>query len=183
MVHIICNRFDNYLNRFGKCFKKELTKTRTEKQNCIEKLKARLESEKITLAASFIDRRTAERSRVCDEKGAIICQGVFEKGVPEKRPRCIHKHHTVNPYGTSTSLLVFRNSYNLDHTIAIKNIAESARKVIDENGTLNIEKIFELLFRPNNLKFVHVHCHKHNERKYLNQDGTDLILEELLFAS
>uniref|UniRef100_A0ABM5EL37 DNAation factor subunit beta isoform X2 n=1 Tax=Pogona vitticeps TaxID=103695 RepID=A0ABM5EL37_9SAUR len=70
--------------------------------------------------------------------------------------------HSINPYGNKESRILF-STWNLDHVIEKKRtvLPTLAEAVQDREGKeVNWEYFYRLLFTVDNLKLVHIVCHK-----------------------
>lgn len=102
----------------------------------------------------YFDRTKNER--MCDKKGWFQCEGPFDS------ERC-DNFHTINPYASRGYRQLF-GLWNLDHVI------EKSREVLPKlivaaktkkkHERINWEHVYKLLFTRENLKFVHIGCHK-----------------------
>ncbi|XP_068606735.1 DNA fragmentation factor subunit beta [Brachionichthys hirsutus] len=122
----------------------------------------------------YFDRMENGPDRLCTREGWFTCQGSFD------RDKCLSLH-SINPYGSRESRVVF-STWNLDHRI------EKKRAVIPtlmdalqnrESTDINLTYFYRLLFTRENLKLVHIVCHKkgaHNltcddEQVFIKKDG------------
>ncbi|XP_031469427.1 DNA fragmentation factor subunit beta [Phasianus colchicus] len=105
---------------------------------------------------SYFDRTEEEAAmRLCTKEGWFSCQGPFD------RDDCPCKH-SINPYTNRESRILF-STWNLDHIIEKKRsvVPELAEAVKTRDGReVNWEYFYQLLFTMNNLKLVHIACHK-----------------------
>lgn len=113
---------------------------------------------------SYFDRGAAAGSRLCTAEGWFCCQGPFDEAECASR-------HSINPYGSRESRVVF-STWNLDHVIEKKRavlpaLAEAVRA--GAGREVDWEYFYRLLFTAENLKLVHVACHK----KTAHQLGCD----------
>ncbi|KAM9370130.1 DNA fragmentation factor subunit beta [Phaethornis superciliosus] len=104
---------------------------------------------------SYFDRTEEEALRLCTPQGWFSCQGPFD---------CDHCpcKHSINPYSNRESRILF-STWNLDHIIEKKRVIvpELAEAVKTRNGKeVNWEYFYQLLFTMENLKLVHIACHK-----------------------
>ncbi|MEQ2162904.1 hypothetical protein GOODEAATRI_024809, partial [Goodea atripinnis] len=70
--------------------------------------------------------------------------------------------HSINPYGSRESRIVF-STWNLDHRIEKKRtIIPSLLEALQNHKTTDINLIYfyQMLFTRENLKLVHIACHK-----------------------
>uniref|UniRef100_A0A8B9RST5 DNA fragmentation factor subunit beta n=1 Tax=Accipiter nisus TaxID=211598 RepID=A0A8B9RST5_9AVES len=103
----------------------------------------------------YFDRREEEAVRLCTAEGWFSCQGPFD------RDDCPCKH-SINPYSNRESRILF-STWNLDHIIEKKRavVPELAEAVKTRDGReVNWEYFYQLLFTVDNLKLVHIACHK-----------------------
>ncbi|NXH84119.1 DFFB factor, partial [Edolisoma coerulescens] len=104
----------------------------------------------------YFDRREEEEAaRLCTAEGWFSCQGPFD------RDDCPCKH-SINPYSNRESRILF-STWNLDHIIEKKRavVPELAEAVKTRDGReVNWEYFYQLLFTLDNLKLVHIACHK-----------------------
>ncbi|KAG8505453.1 DNA fragmentation factor subunit beta [Galemys pyrenaicus] len=104
---------------------------------------------------SYFDRSAAAGGRLCTPEGWFSCQGPFDADSCASR-------HSINPYGNRESRVLF-STWNLDHVIEKKRtvIPALAAAARDQNGReVNWEYFYSLLFTAENLKLVHIACHK-----------------------
>ncbi|XP_065593973.1 DNA fragmentation factor subunit beta [Cyrtonyx montezumae] len=104
---------------------------------------------------SYFDRTEEEAARLCTREGWFSCQGPFDQD------DCPCKH-SINPYSNRESRILF-STWNLDHIIEKKRsvVPELAEAVKTRDGReVNWEYFYQLLFTVNNLKLVHIACHK-----------------------
>ncbi|KAM5324156.1 DNA fragmentation factor subunit beta isoform 2-T2 [Glossophaga mutica] len=103
----------------------------------------------------YFDRGAKAGSRLCTPEGWFSCQGPFDTASCASR-------HSINPYGSRESRVLF-STWNLDHVIEKKRtvIPTLAEAIEDQGGRqLDWEYFYGLLFTCENLKLVHVTCHK-----------------------
>ncbi|NXX97689.1 DFFB factor, partial [Centropus bengalensis] len=104
----------------------------------------------------YFDRREEEAARLCTAEGCrLVLQGPFD------RADCPCKH-SINPYSNRESRILF-STWNLDHIIEKKRavVPELAEAVKTRDGReVNWEYFYRLLFTVENLKLVHIACHK-----------------------
>ncbi|XP_069466356.1 DNA fragmentation factor subunit beta isoform X2 [Ambystoma mexicanum] len=103
----------------------------------------------------YFDRREEETRRLCTSEGWFSCQGPFDAD------DCLAKH-SINPYSNRESRILF-STWNLDHRIEKKRtiVPALAQAVKEQNGRqVNWEYFYQLLFTLENLKLVHIACHK-----------------------
>nr|XP_023649418.1 DNA fragmentation factor subunit beta [Paramormyrops kingsleyae] len=116
--------------------------------NMLEKLKV------TKYNGCYFDRRQ-ESDCMCSREGWFSCQGAFDQD-------SCSSLHSINPYGNRESRILF-STWNLDHVI------EKKRTIIPtlvdalghrSHGEINWEYFYRLLFTRENLKLVHIVCHK-----------------------
>ncbi|XP_075046092.1 DNA fragmentation factor subunit beta [Mixophyes fleayi] len=103
----------------------------------------------------YFDRTEVKTNRLCTAEGWFSCQGPFDMN------DCTSKH-SINPYSNRESRIVF-STWNLDHRIEKKRtiVPCLTEAVKESNGRqVNWEYFFNLLFTMENLKLVHIACHK-----------------------
>ncbi|XP_019367172.1 PREDICTED: DNA fragmentation factor subunit beta isoform X1 [Gavialis gangeticus] len=103
----------------------------------------------------YFDRREEAAARICTSEGWFSCQGPFDMDA------CLCKH-SLNPYSNRESRILF-STWNLDHVIekkrtVIPTLAEAVNK--QDGREVNWEYFYQLLFTMDNLKLVHIACHK-----------------------
>ncbi|XP_062854534.1 DNA fragmentation factor subunit beta [Trichomycterus rosablanca] len=115
----------------------------------VEKLKS------MRYNGNYFDRTDKELHRLCSKEGWFSCQGAFDENMCESL-------HSINPYGNRESRILF-STWNLDHRI------EKKRTVIPtlvealhgkKSSDINLDYFYKLLFTRENLKLVHIVCHK-----------------------
>ncbi|MCI4380685.1 hypothetical protein PGIGA_G00242840 [Pangasianodon gigas] len=115
----------------------------------VEKLKS------MRYHGSYFDRTEKELHRLCTKEGWFSCQGAFNLDQCESL-------HSINPYGNRESRILF-STWNLDHRI------EKKRTIIPtlvnalqgkKSSDINLDYFYKLLFTRENLKLVHIVCHK-----------------------
>ncbi|XP_026188886.1 DNA fragmentation factor subunit beta [Mastacembelus armatus] len=104
---------------------------------------------------SYFDRTEKEPDRLCTREGWFTCQGSFDQ-------KMCQFLHSINPYGNRESRIIF-STWNLDHRI------EKKRSIIPtlldalqshKSADVNLNYFYSLLFTKENLKLVHIVCHK-----------------------
>ncbi|XP_020636833.3 DNA fragmentation factor subunit beta isoform X1 [Pogona vitticeps] len=119
----------------------------------VEAMLKKLKSERYN--GRYFDRSAQENARLCTPEGWFSCQGPFDA---ESCPG----RHSINPYGNKESRILF-STWNLDHVIEKKRtvLPTLAEAVQDREGKeVNWEYFYRLLFTVDNLKLVHIVCHK-----------------------
>ncbi|KAM7100308.1 DNA fragmentation factor subunit beta isoform 1-T1 [Molossus nigricans] len=104
---------------------------------------------------SYFDRGAEAAGRLCTPEGWFSCQGPFDMADCASR-------HSINPYGNRESRVLF-STWNLDHIIEKKRtvIPTLAEAVEEQDGRqVDWEYFYSLLFTSENLKLVHIACHK-----------------------
>lgn len=105
--------------------------------------------------ASYFDRGAQTGGRLCTPEGWFSCQGPFDM------EDCVSKH-SINPYSNRESRILF-STWNLDHLIEKKRtiVPTLAEAIREQDGReVNWEYFYSLLFTSENLKLVHIACHK-----------------------
>ncbi|ELK10593.1 DNA fragmentation factor subunit beta [Pteropus alecto] len=103
----------------------------------------------------YFDRGARAGGRLCTPEGWFSCQGPFDMD------DCVSKH-SINPYGNRESRVLF-STWNLDHVIEKKRtiVPTLAEAIEDRSGReIDWEYFYSLLFTSENLKLVHIACHK-----------------------
>uniref|UniRef100_H0X4M1 DNA fragmentation factor subunit beta n=1 Tax=Otolemur garnettii TaxID=30611 RepID=H0X4M1_OTOGA len=109
---------------------------------------------------SYFDRGAKASSRLCTPEGWFSCQGPFDMD------NCLSRH-SINPYGNRESRVLF-STWNLDHIIEKKRtiVPTLAEAIKEQNGReIDWEYFYSLLFTSENLKLVHIACHKKTTHK------------------
>ncbi|CAH1776235.1 unnamed protein product [Owenia fusiformis] len=96
---------------------------------------------------------------MCDEFGWFRCEGAYDEDSCDRI-------HRINPYGDRDSRVLF-STWNLDHVIEksreiLPSLVNSAGKV-PKDKQINWQYFYNLLFTRDNLKLVHIVCHKKEE--------------------
>ncbi|XP_076022752.1 DNA fragmentation factor subunit beta [Genypterus blacodes] len=103
----------------------------------------------------YFDRTEKETDRFCTQEGWFTCQGSFDQDVCQSL-------HSINPYSNLESRIIF-SSWNLDHRIEKKRTILPALLDAAQSHTcteINLGYFYRLLFTRDNLKLVHIACHK-----------------------
>ncbi|XP_029910826.1 DNA fragmentation factor subunit beta [Myripristis murdjan] len=103
----------------------------------------------------YFDRTEKEANRLCTPEGWFTCQGAFDQDLCSSL-------HSINPYGNRESRVVF-STWNLDHRIEKKRTVIPALLEAVQNhksSDINLNYFYQLLFTRENLKLVHIVCHK-----------------------
>uniref|UniRef100_A0A8C5KLS9 DNA fragmentation factor subunit beta n=1 Tax=Jaculus jaculus TaxID=51337 RepID=A0A8C5KLS9_JACJA len=116
---------------------------------------------------SYFDRGAEAGARLCTPEGWFSCQGPFDL------ESCLSKH-SINPYGNRESRILF-STWNLDHMDYLqlcriekkRSVVPTLAEAIQEQGgrEVNWEYFYRLLFTSENLKLVHIACHKKTTHK------------------
>ncbi|XP_042335456.1 DNA fragmentation factor subunit beta isoform X2 [Sceloporus undulatus] len=126
---------------------------RTKFQQIAEAMMEKLKSERYN--GCYFDRREEENVCLCTPEGWFSCQGPFDtKDCPCR--------HSINPYGNKESRILF-STWNLDHVIEKKRtILPTLAEAIKDRDKREVdwEYFYRLLFTVDNLKLVHIACHK-----------------------
>ncbi|XP_077007631.1 DNA fragmentation factor subunit beta isoform X2 [Tamandua tetradactyla] len=104
---------------------------------------------------SYFDRGSKAGARLCTPEGWFSCQGPFDVD------DCGSKH-SINPYSNRESRVLF-STWNLDHIIEKKRtiVPTLAEAIREQDGReIDWEYFYGLLFTVENLKLVHIACHK-----------------------
>ncbi|XP_019483033.1 PREDICTED: DNA fragmentation factor subunit beta isoform X1 [Hipposideros armiger] len=109
---------------------------------------------------SYFDRGAEAGGRLCTPEGWFSCQGPFDMDDCASR-------HSINPYGNRESRVLF-STWNLDHVIEKKRtiVPTLAEAIKEQDGReVDWEYFYRLLFTSENLKLVHIACHKKTTHK------------------
>ncbi|XP_043355872.1 DNA fragmentation factor subunit beta isoform X3 [Dermochelys coriacea] len=115
----------------------------------------------------YFDRREEAAVRLCTTEGWFSCQvrnylrQISVCKGPFDRDYCLCKH-SINPYSNRESRILF-STWNLDHIIEKKRtiVPTLAEAVKEQDGReVAWEYFYQLLFTLENLKLVHIACHK-----------------------
>uniref|UniRef100_A0A3P9JSC5 DNA fragmentation factor subunit beta n=1 Tax=Oryzias latipes TaxID=8090 RepID=A0A3P9JSC5_ORYLA len=104
---------------------------------------------------SYFDRSAEERRRLCTQQGWFTCQGAFDQ-------RTCQQLHSINPYSSRESRIIF-STWNLDHRIEKKRtVIPTLLELLEthQSSAVNLDYFYGLLFTRQNLKLVHIVCHK-----------------------
>ncbi|KAL6119989.1 dffb [Pungitius sinensis] len=116
----------------------------------------------------YFDRTEKEAHRLCTRAGWFTCQGSFEQ-------KACQSFHSINPYGSRESRIVF-STWNLDHRIEKKRtIIPALLEALQSHKSeeVNLDYFYRLLFTRDNLKLVHIVCHK-KEAHHLQCDANKI---------
>uniref|UniRef100_A0A1A8PFK5 DNA fragmentation factor subunit beta n=2 Tax=Nothobranchius TaxID=28779 RepID=A0A1A8PFK5_9TELE len=103
----------------------------------------------------YFDRTEKEPERLCTREGWFTCQGSFDV-------KLCQSLHSINPYGSRESRIVF-STWNLDHRIEKRRtIIPSLLEALQNHSSsdINLNYFYLMLFTRENLKLVHIVCHK-----------------------
>ncbi|XP_029575137.1 DNA fragmentation factor subunit beta [Salmo trutta] len=128
-------------------------KLKAEYKKTAESLVMQLKSDKYN--GCYFNRTEKELNRLCTEDGWFSCQGAFDQD------ECISLH-SINPYGNRESRILF-STWNLDHRIEKKRTVIPALVEALQNrksSNINLDYFYKMLFTRENLKLVHIVCHK-----------------------
>ncbi|XP_043102684.1 DNA fragmentation factor subunit beta [Puntigrus tetrazona] len=128
-------------------------KTKSEYKKVVGILAEKLKAARYN--GTYFDRSERDDHRLCTEEGWFTCQGAFDES------NCVFLH-SINPYGSRESRILF-STWNLDHLIekkrtVIPTLAEALKG--NKSGHINVDYFYKLLFTRENLKLVHIVCHK-----------------------
>ncbi|XP_021421991.2 DNA fragmentation factor subunit beta isoform X1 [Oncorhynchus mykiss] len=128
-------------------------KLKDEYKKTAECLVMQLKSDKYN--GCYFNRKEKEQNRLCTQEGWFSCQGAFD------HDEC-KSLHSINPYGNRESRILF-STWNLDHGIekkrtVIPTLVEALQK--HKSSNINLDYFYKLLFTRENLKLVHIVCHK-----------------------
>ncbi|KAF6212134.1 hypothetical protein GE061_012655 [Apolygus lucorum] len=120
--------------------------------------------------------RTRSKEALCDSSGLFKCQGVWSKSVCN---HCGGTGHTINPYLSRETRIVF-STWNLDHRIErsrtiVPKVLETV-EMLKDGLSLNVRRIYDLLFTTCNLKMVHIVCHDKGAHTSAVCDSKELLL-------
>ncbi|XP_036390143.1 DNA fragmentation factor subunit beta [Megalops cyprinoides] len=148
------NRVRGYLKEvYGHTAAIQSLKVRREYEKTVDCMMEKLKSAKYN--GCYFDRKEGEMNRLCTREGWFSCQGAFDED------RC-ESLHSINPYGSRESRILF-STWNLDHRIEkkrtiIPTLAEALRN--HKSSDIDVDYFYQLLFTRENLKLVHIVCHK-----------------------
>ncbi|XP_077469786.1 DNA fragmentation factor subunit beta isoform X2 [Stigmatopora argus] len=120
----------------------------------------------------YFDRTQKDARRLCTREGWFTCQGSFDQA---KCPSL----HSINPYGSRERRILF-STWNLDHRIEkrrsiIPALLEALRH--HKCKDINLDYFYRLLFTWENLKLVHIVCHK-KEAHHLQCDPKQIFTQD-----
>ncbi|KAM8755759.1 DNA fragmentation factor subunit beta [Acanthopagrus schlegelii] len=148
------SRIRGYMKELGEATKSiQKAKVKAEFQKASECLGEMLKTARYN--GCYFDRTEKEPDRLCTREGWFTCQGSFDQDM------CLSLH-SINPYGSQESRIVF-STWNLDHRIEKKRTVIPALLEALQNHKstdINLNYFYCLLFTRENLKLVHIVCHK-----------------------
>ncbi|XP_077402475.1 DNA fragmentation factor subunit beta [Vanacampus margaritifer] len=148
------NRIRSYMKELDGATKSvRKAKVRVECLQAFESISQMLKLDKYN--GCYFDRTQKEAHRICTQEGWFTCQGSFDQ------TQCASLH-SINPYGSRESRIVF-STWNLDHRIEKKRAIIPAFLEALQNHTsedINLTYFYRMLFTRDNLKLVHIVCHK-----------------------
>uniref|UniRef100_A0A8C6UA88 DNA fragmentation factor, beta polypeptide (caspase-activated DNase) n=1 Tax=Neogobius melanostomus TaxID=47308 RepID=A0A8C6UA88_9GOBI len=128
----------------------------TNASRTIEKAQSRAEFEKtLQCLGHMLKTARYQGSRLCTAEGWFTCQGSFDEALCPSL-------HSINPYSSRENRVIF-STWNLDHRIEKKRSVIPALLECHQNRTsadINLTYFYSLLFTTDNLKLVHIACHK-----------------------
>ncbi|XP_057639772.1 transmembrane protein 52 isoform X2 [Chionomys nivalis] len=132
------------------------TAAQEEFQRVLSSMCQKLKSQKYN--GSYFDQGAEASERLCTPEGWFSCQGPFDlESCPSK--------HSINPYGNRESQILF-STWNLDHVIEKKRtVVPTLAEAVQDGREVNWEYFYSLLFTAENLKLVHIACHKKTTHK------------------
>nr|XP_027803468.1 DNA fragmentation factor subunit beta isoform X3 [Marmota flaviventris] len=183
------SRIRSYLREVSSCSRVLGAEAREEYLRILGAMCQRLRSAQYN--GSYFDRGAEAGSRLCTREGWFSCQAhprfwlghlltargaSFHMGSggwssdavrgPFDLDSCASKH-CINPYSNRESRVLF-STWNLDHIIEKKRtIVPTLAEAIQEQGRREVdwEYFYSLLFTSENLKLVHIACHKKTTHK------------------
>ncbi|XP_047405656.1 DNA fragmentation factor subunit beta isoform X3 [Sciurus carolinensis] len=152
------SRIRGYLREVSSCARVLGAEAQEEYLRILDSMCQKLKSQQYN--GSYFDRGAEAGSRLCTQEGWFSCQGPFDLD------GCASKH-SINPYSNRESRVLF-STWNLDHIIEKKRtIVPTLAGAVQERGgrEVNWEYFYGLLFTSENLKLVHIACHKKTTHK------------------
>ncbi|XP_067873626.1 DNA fragmentation factor subunit beta isoform X2 [Heterodontus francisci] len=146
-------RMRNYLSEVKKHADKLERKTKEKYCAFVTRIERQLQQNHFN--ECYFDRTANDESRLCTDRGWFTCQGAFDED-------SCNFFHSINPYGNRQNRIIF-STWNLDHRIEKKRtiIPEIVKSVIkQETDDSKAGDFYSLLFTLDNLKLVHIVCHK-----------------------
>ncbi|XP_054645254.1 DNA fragmentation factor subunit beta [Dunckerocampus dactyliophorus] len=154
MMYNCESRIRSYMKDLDEATKAvQKVKVREECVQASKSLSVMLKSDKYNCC--YFDRSQKDKDRLCTREGWFTCQGSFDQ------PKCASLH-SINPYGSRESRIVF-STWNLDHRIEKKRtIIPALMEALQNHKSedINLTYFYRLLFTRDNLKLVHIVCHK-----------------------
>ncbi|XP_003413246.2 DNA fragmentation factor subunit beta [Loxodonta africana] len=147
------SRIRSYLREVASCASMVSAGAQEEYTRILGRMSQKLKSAQYH--GSYFDRGARADDRLCTPEGWFSCQGPFDMD------DCLSKH-SINPYSNRESRIVF-STWNLDHIIEKKRtiVPTLAEAVKEQDGReVDWEYFYSLLFTSENLKLVHIACHK-----------------------
>uniref|UniRef100_A0A8D0H2V5 DNA fragmentation factor subunit beta n=1 Tax=Sphenodon punctatus TaxID=8508 RepID=A0A8D0H2V5_SPHPU len=147
------SRIRSYMKEVSSYTSAVLPAAQAEYKRVAEMMLEKLKSEKYN--GCYFDRREEKTVCLCTAEGWFSCQGPFDKNDCQSK-------HSINPYSNKESRILF-STWNLDHIIEKKRtiVPTLAEAVKNQDGReVNWEYFYRLLFTLDNLKLVHIACHK-----------------------
>uniref|UniRef100_A0A671TZF4 DNA fragmentation factor subunit beta n=2 Tax=Sparus aurata TaxID=8175 RepID=A0A671TZF4_SPAAU len=148
------SRIRGYMKELGEATKSiQKAKVKAEFQKASECLGEMLKAARYN--GCYFDRTEKEPDRLCTQEGWFTCQGSFDLDM-------CRSLHSINPYSSQESRIVF-STWNLDHRIEKKRTVIPALLEALQNHKstdVNLNYFYRLLFTRENLKLVHIVCHK-----------------------
>uniref|UniRef100_A0A8C6UCZ8 DNA fragmentation factor subunit beta n=1 Tax=Neogobius melanostomus TaxID=47308 RepID=A0A8C6UCZ8_9GOBI len=129
------------------------TKSSYMRFNCESRIRSYMKE--VLLLFLFIQDLGGRGSRLCTAEGWFTCQGSFDEALCPSL-------HSINPYSSRENRVIF-STWNLDHRIEKKRSVIPALLECHQNRTsadINLTYFYSLLFTTDNLKLVHIACHK-----------------------
>ncbi|XP_007440842.1 DNA fragmentation factor subunit beta, partial [Python bivittatus] len=153
MRHSCESRIRGYMKEVGAYASAVPPALRTKFSGIVEAMLGKLKLEKYN--GFYFDRREEKKLCLCTPEGWFSCQGSFDT------ENCSWRH-SINPYGNKESRILF-STWNLDHVIEKKRaiLPTLVDAIKDCDGKeISWEYFYQLLFTIDNLKLVHIVCHK-----------------------
>ncbi|XP_075406516.1 DNA fragmentation factor subunit beta isoform X2 [Tenrec ecaudatus] len=147
------SRIRSYLREVSSYASEVDAETREEYMRILSHMGQKLKS--MQYHGSYFDRGAQADGCLCTPEGWFSCQGPFDMD------DCLSKH-SINPYSNRESRILF-STWNLDHIIEKKRtvVPALARAIREQDGReVDWEYFYDLLFTSENLKLVHIACHK-----------------------
>ncbi|XP_073937629.1 DNA fragmentation factor subunit beta isoform X3 [Castor canadensis] len=152
------SRIRGYLREVSACASMVGAEAQEEYARVLSSMSQKLKS--MQYNGSYFDRGAKASGRLCTPEGWFSCQGPFDLD------SCMSKH-SINPYGSRESRVLF-STWNLDHVIEKKRtiVPALAEAIQEQDGReVDWEYFYSLLFTSENLKLVHIACHKKTTHK------------------